>query len=296
MRITNQMVISTSLHDLNSTLTRLRDAQADLSTGKVIRKISDDPTRGVAAMSIRNELRRTEQRARTSEATQTVLQVADSALVSSLDILSRAKELTVRASNSGASDPTSRLAISSELTSIRDELLTIANTKHLDRSIFNGTAAGDAYDASTGSYLGNDATVVRDVAAATTMAANLTGEQIFGAQAGPAGDLFAVLDRLATAVAAGDQTAIEAEHLNLGTATTRVSSAAAEIGSRSARLEGIITRAGLDEANLRETLSSLEDTDFAEAIIATKTHENAYNAALQAAARVIPPSLVDYLR
>lgn len=296
MRVTNQMVVSSTLHDLNSSLTRLRDAQADLSTGKVIRRISDDPTLGVSAMTIRNDLRRSDQRSRTSEATQTVLRMADTALVSSLDILSRAKELTVRASNSGTSDPTVRLAISQELSSIRDELISVANTKHLDRPLFNGTAAGDAYDASTGAYLGNDASIARDVAAGTTIAANMTGEQIFGDQSSPTGDLFAVLERLSIAVANGDEAAIATEHLNLDDATTRVSSATAEIGSRSARLEGIQTRADVDRANLRETLSELEDTDLAEAIIATQTHENAYTAALQAAARVIPPSLVDYLR
>lgn len=295
MRITNQMVVQSTLSNLSSSLSRLQESQTDLSTGRVIRKMSDDPTRAVSAMTIRAELRRAEQRSRTSDATQSVLEIADTALVSSLDILTRAKELTVRASNSGLSDPTSRAAISAELSSIRDELIAVANTKHLDRPVFNGTAAGNAYD-TAGTYLGNSATIVRDVAAGTTITANLTGEQVFGAQSSPNGDLFAVLDRLSTAVANGDELAIDAEHINLDAATTRVSGAAAEIGSRAARLEGIQTRTSLDVANLRETLSSLEDADLAEAIIATKTHENAYNAALQAAARVIPPSLVDFLR
>lgn len=296
MRITNSMVLRSTMHDLNTALARLRDSQADLSTGKVLRAMSDDPARGLSAMTIRADLRRAEQRARTSGETQTVLDIADTALLSGLDIMSRAKELAVRASNSGAADATSRGAISAELASIREELVAIANTKHLGRPIFNGTAAGDAYDASTGAYLGNAATIVRDVAPGVSIAANMTGEQVFGTQAGPTGDLFAVIDRLATAVATGDAAAIAVEHSNLDAAATRLTAAAAEIGNRSARLQGVRARSERDEASLRETLSSLEDTDLAEAIMTSQANENAYTAALQAAARVLPPSLVDYLR
>jgi flagellar hook-associated protein 3 FlgL len=296
MRITNKMVVQSTLLDLNSSLTRLQDSQADLSSGRLIRKMSDDPARAVSAMTVRNELRRAERHARTADETQTSLQVTDTALLSGLDIMSRVKELAVRASNSGASDATSRAAISSELSSIREELLALANTKHLDRPIFNGTATGPAYDIATGAYLGNAATIVRDVAPDVSIAANITGEQVFGSQTAPGGDLFAVLDRLQTAITGNDPNAIALEHTRVDEAASRMRSAAAEIGSRSARLEGIQTRSSSDTASMRERLSAIEDVDLAEAIIATKTHETAYNAALQAAARVIPPSLLDYLR
>lgn len=290
------MLVQSTLHNLGTSLSRLQDSQTDLSTGRVIRKMSDDPAKALSALGIRNALRVADQRSRTSDVTTSVLQIADTALVSGLDIMSRAKELAVRASNTAASDTASRGAISAELSSIRDELIALANTKHLGRSIFNGTAGGEAYDPSTGAYQGNAANIMRDVAPGTTVVANMTGEQVFGSQAGPTGDLFAVIDRLSTAIAVGDDGSIAAEHANLDTAATRMTSAAAEVGSRTARLEGIRTRAAVDEDGLRETLSSLEDADLAEAIIATKAHENAYTAALQAAARVIPPSLLDYLR
>lgn len=296
MRVTNSMVVRTTLHDLDRSLSRLRDSQADLATGKEIRKVSDDPRRAMDALLLRGELRRSERHSRNAADAEDRLRLADAALVSGLDLLTRVKELTVRASNGGAADATSRAAISTELSAIRDELVTIANTEYLGRSIFNGTAAGKAYDPSTGAYLGNAATLNRDVAAGTTIAANITGEQVFGSQASPTGDMFAVLDRLSTAIAGGDATAIELEHANLDTATERLSAATAEVGSRAARLEGIRVRAADDEAGLRERLATTEDTDLAEALITMQADENAYTAALQAAARVITPSLLDYLR
>lgn len=296
MRITNNMAMQSTLYNLNTAVTRMRDTQTDLATGRVIRRMSDDPSRASSAMTIRADLRRFEQRARTADDTQTKLELADSALVSGLEMMSKAKELAVRAANTGLSDPTSRMAISQEISQLRESLLAVANTKHLDRSLFNGTAAGNAYDPATGAYLGNDATVSRDVAAGITMTANLTGEQIFGSQSSPAGDVFAVLDRLATAVSAGDDDAIATEHDHLDVAAGRLGSAASEIGARSARLEGIRNRALADESSMREILSKLEDTDLAEAIIRANANETAYNTALQAAAKVLPPSLLDYLR
>lgn len=295
MRVTTNMVVRSSLDDLNRSMLRLRDSQTDLSTGKVLQKVSDDPLRAMDSLKIRGELRRSEQRARTADDTQTRLRMADTALVSGLDLLTRAKELAVRASNSGVADPAARAAIAVEMSAIRDEMLAVANTEYLGRSIFNGTAAGQAYDPSTGAYLGNAATINRDVSDGITIAANITGEQVFGAQASPTGDMFAVLDRLATSIAAGDQAAIEAEHANLDTATEQLQAATAEVGSRAARLDGIRTRASADEAGLRERLSLTEDVDLAEALISMQADENAYNAALQATARVLTPSLLDYL-
>lgn len=296
MRVTTNMAIRSSMHDLTRAMTRLRAGQADLATGKVLRTVSDDPLRAMDALNIRGELRRTEQRARVADDARARLAMADDALVSSLDLMARAKELTVRASSSGVADGPTRAAIATELTALRAELLRIANTEHLGRPIFNGTAAGPAYDADTGAYLGNAAAIHRDVAAGTTVVTNLTGEQVFGAQGGPAGDLFAVIERLATAVTAGDQPAIEIEHANLDAATERLQVATAEIGSRAAGLERIRARAAAGEAGLRERLSVTEDVDLAEALVGVQADEQAYQAALQATARVLAPSLLDFLR
>lgn len=295
-RVTNSMTTRTTLRDLNMSLGRLQERQADLSTGRVIRKVSDDPTAALDAMAIRNELRRADQRSRSLDDAQAWLQTADTALVSGLDMLTRVKELAVRASNIGASDPTGQFAMATEIAGLRDELLAIANTRYLERPVFNGTAEGAAYNSATGVYNGNSAVVQREVAPGTVMPVNMTGEQVFGAQAGVDGDLFAVLDRLQTAIQASNPSAIAQEHANLDTATKRLASAAAEIGTRAGRIDNLRTRAAADELSMRERLSGLEDSDLAKSLLEVKASENSYQAALQAAARVLPVSLLDYLR
>lgn len=296
MRVTNSMVLASTLRDLNGSLSRLQDAQTTLTTGRVVRSPSDDPTQASMAMKIRAQIRRAEQRDRNLLDARGWLGAADSALTTGLDRLGRVKELAVQASNTGALNQSARSALASEISSIRDELLALANSEYIDRPLFNGTVEGRAYDPATGAYLGNDAAVRREVAAGNVVAVNTTGEEVFGSQSAPEGDLFAVLDRLSAAIAAGDATAIAVEHDHLDAGRERIAQVVGQLGSRAARLETIEARNATELVELRGSLSQIEDADLAEALIGVKTRENAYNAALTAAAKVIPPSLVDYLR
>ena len=215
MRVTTSMMVRSTLRDLSSSLGRLQATQTRLSTGKQLTKASDDPTVAADAMSLRRQLERSSQRTRALNDADGWLGAADSALTAGLDRLARAKEIAVRAANTGAlPDANARLALATEIRSIREDLIGLANSTVGGRSIFNGTATGPAYDAA-GTYLGNTASVVRDVAPKTTVAVNLTGPQIFGVGGGPVGNVFEVLDRLANAVAAGDSSAIATEHANL---------------------------------------------------------------------------------
>lgn len=295
MRVTNSMVLSSTLHDLNRSLERLQRNQVELATGRRINKVSDDPTGASSAMTIRSQIRRAEQHQRSATDTQGWLGTADTAIVSGLDVMNRLEELAVRAGNDGVANASTRAALATEVGHLRDELLSLANTEYLDRPIFNGTAAGVAYD-TTGTYLGNDAAVTREIGPGTTMTVNVTGPDVFGDPTAPQGDVFAVLDRLEAAILAGDSSAVAAEHDHLDAARDTMLSAAAQIGVRGARLDSVRSRLATDEVTIREALSQIEDTDLAEALIGVKVSENAYTAALQAAGKVLPPSLVDFMR
>lgn len=295
MRVTNSMVMTATLTDLNRSLSRLQDSQTTLSSGRVLNRASDDPGGASSAMLLRSQIRRSEQYTRSRDDAAGWLGAADNVLVSGMDIMSRLKSVVVAAGNTGSGDSQTRQTLANEIGHLREELLTIANTQHLGRPVFGGTAGGDAYDAA-GTYLGDDASVQREIAAGTTITVNITGQSVFGDQTAPEGDLFAILDRMQTAVAAGDNSALATEHALFDDKAELFSSAAADVGSRAARVDRVAGRAELAEENLRVALSEVEDADIAEALISVKANENAYNAALSAAAKVLPPSLLDYMR
>lgn len=296
MRVTSSMSLRNTMRELSTSLERLQTSQRKLSTGKAIERVSDDPRAATDVMAIRGEIARHDQMARTADDTQSRLAVADNTLLGVSNSMNRLKELAVRAANTGANDATSRAALSQEVRAMREQLLGEANTEYLGRPIFGGTAAGPAYDTATGTFDGNTTVEARTVADGVRVASNVTGIQAFGDPSSATGDVFAVLDRLATAIDSGDTAAIAAEHLNLDQASTRVGSALAEVGQRAAQLEEIDLRAALRREGLVERLSSIEDVDLAATVIDVTTLETAHEAALAAAARAMPPSLSQYLR
>jgi flagellar hook-associated protein 3 FlgL len=78
--------------------------------------------------------------------------------------------------------------------------------------------------------------------------------------------------------------------------TSVVSAATVEIGTRSARLTEAKSRAEDNKLLLISQLSEVEDVDIVDALITAKAQENSYQASLQVAAKILPPSLLDYLR
>jgi len=290
------MMVNSTLRDLSSSLRRLQTTQTRLSTGKQLTRASDDPTAAANALTLRGQKARNTQRERSLLDAQGWLDTADATLSNGLDRLVRAKEIIVRASSSGGlADPSARSGLATEIRSIRDDLLALANTKYGGRSLFNGTASGDAYSA-VGLYQGNDAKVMRDVAPSTNLQVNITGPEIFGTEGGSVGNMFQVLDRLASAIESGDGAAIATEHANLSAATERMSSATVDIGSRAARVLDVKARAEDEKLRLTTQLSTIEDVDVVDALVRSKAQETAYQAALQVTAKILPPSLLDYLR
>ena len=70
----------------------------------------------------------------------------------------------------------------------------------------------------------------------------------------------------------------------------------AEIGGRQRRLELLEARYAQDALNYEQMRSDAEDADMAEVIMYLKMAETVYQAALSAGARIIQPTLMDFLR
>ncbi len=128
---------------------------------------------------------------------------------------------------------------------------------------------------------------------------NVTGPEVFGADGDPA-QLFRVLDALATAVADEDpaarQAALDAGLVRLDTAVGRIVDRLGELGARSNRLATMRSAAEGQLITLSQNLSEVEDIDLPRTIVDLQLQEVAYKAALGATARVVQPSLLDFLR
>lgn len=275
----------------------LLDAQQQATTGRRINKVSDNPADAVSSLNHRAALRRTEQFTRNAEEASTWLNTGDAALAEVQDRLGAVRTLLVQA-NSGANDSTSRAALADQIRSMRQSIIQSANTTKGGRPIFAGNAGVSvAYD-NNGVYQGDAGAVNLPITEGVTMQVNRTGPDIFGTtNADPLqGDVFQLLDSLANSVQNGDTAAVSNGITLVDAATRRVSTAQVQIGTSASQLADLTNSLEDSKVALKGSISNLEDVDLAEAIINLKTREAAYQASLQATAKVIQPSLLDFLR
>jgi flagellar hook-associated protein 3 FlgL len=219
------------------------------------------------------------------------LHLADASLISIVDQLHRVRDLAVQGRNA-TSDSAAREAFAMEIDRIRDSVIGLANTKHLDRAIFAGNAAGGvAYDAG-GNYVGTSGTVDRTVAPGVRVQVNVNGDEVFGA---PGDDVFTALSRISHALRT-DPSQLNTDVTNLDTRIQGIENSQASIGARTRRLETMKDRNDTDGITLKQSLSQVEDADLAQVTLELQMQQVAYQAALSTTAKVIQPSLVDFLR
>jgi flagellar hook-associated protein 3 FlgL len=302
VRITQRAIAQTSLQGLNGNLAAIGRLQEQLTSGKVLNKPSDSPTGTNRAMQTRRDIDSVMQQARNISDGKGFLDGADKALQTMLAQTRRVRDLTVQAANVGATSETSRQAIATEVASIRQSLLGVANLAIQGQPIFGGATAGTkAYDEVTGAYVGVGGAggigvipLTRRVSDSEAIRIEITGPEAFGDPA--TGDLFAVVKGIADDVVAGDP-AVLAEHLKaLDGAITSMLTAAADLGIRSARLESA-EEINLDrQLTLQAALTEVEDVDLPRTIMELQMQQTGYEAALSATAKAIQPTLVDFLR
>lgn len=296
-RVTQRSVSATMLGGLQANLRRMQDLQQQLSSGKRLTRPSDDPVDTSAAMQLRSELRRTEQHVRNADDGLAWLGTTDSVLTRSSELAGRARTLVLAGLND-TNGPESRAALAAEVRALRSALLDAANTRYLDRPVLAGTAlTGEAY-AADGSYRGDGGTVSRTVAPGTPVPVGTTGPEVYGAD-GADDQLFAVLERLAASLETGGPTMHDDLDRDLGrldSALDRLTTALGLVGARTNRVEAVRAAASDGALALKGSLATTEDIDLAKTIVDLQMQEVAYNAALGATARVVQPSLVDFLR
>ncbi len=294
-RVTQSMLTDRSLSHLQGSLTRLAEIQEHLSTGRVLNRPSDNPADAATAMRLRSGISAEQQYARNAQDGLGWLNTIDSTLQGTNNQLRRARDLALQGAN-GATSPAAREALAAEVDQIRAGLVSAANTGYLGRPVFGGTTAGTvAYADAAGvaTYAGDGNPVNRTVAEGVAVDVQLDGRAAFGAD----GDnVFDHLTALAAALRSGDVAAVSSSIDVIAADSDRVSTVLADVGTRTLRIEQAATRAADAELTLTNALSEIENTDLPQAMVELQMQEVAYQAALAATARVLQPSLLDFLQ
>ncbi|MBU4475936.1 flagellar hook-associated protein FlgL, partial [Pseudodesulfovibrio aespoeensis] len=146
MRVSQQMLFSRYIHNLNTSLTSLLDLNTQAQTQKKINKPSDDPTGMTRILDHRDTLRSLEQYSENISTAKGWLGASDEALRQISTLITRAKELAGQAAT-GTVSGDNREQVSYELRSIFEQMVGLANSEFEGKSLYAGQKVdGNAYE------------------------------------------------------------------------------------------------------------------------------------------------------
>jgi flagellar hook-associated protein 3 FlgL len=224
-----------------------------------------------------------------------LLQTADSTLNSVVTALQRAISLGVEGANGTLSD-SDRAAVASELTGIKQQLLSLANTAYQGEFIFSGTSTvqpfvADATSPSGVTYKGNAGINHVEVGQNYSLQINQAGSQLFTSTSG---NVFQSISDLINAL----QT-----NTNIGSAVSAVSDAYSHITSQRVfygnalnQLQAQQNYLNAEKVDLATAANFISATDMAATSTAFTQSQLAIQADLAAMSRISQASLFDYLK
>jgi len=182
MRSSTTQIYQQSLASMQQESLAVANAQNQVSSGLKWQTAGTDPAAFASAQGFDQMVAANAQYTSNAQSAQTRLQLSESAIGSSVDVIQQAQQLALQANTASQSD-TSRAALAQQLSSLRDQLVSLANSSDgQGRYLFGGTADAQppfSWNGSNASYSGNTATTTQQVGSERYVAQNDPGSSIF---------------------------------------------------------------------------------------------------------------------
>ena len=282
--------------DMQQSQVSLNTALQQVSTGKRVTLPSDDPFASAAMVQNTIETGNVDQYTQNVSSVLLTLQSSDSALSSVVTSLTKAVTLGTEGAN-GTNSAVNLQALATQVQGILTSVVSQANTSVGGSYLFGGTSTATPYTADPTSptgytYNGNNGINSVAIGDQTNVQVNIPGSQIF---TDPSNNVLASLSSLATALQSGTSA-------DIATATSAITSAIGFIGQQRVIYGNSESQVNAQETNLQQdtvTLASQENNligvDEATAAVNLSQAETNNSAALAAAAKVLPNTLLNYL-
>ncbi len=305
MRITNNIITYNFLTSLNKSLARQNAVQEQLSDGKAIHRPSDNPIKAIRSLRFNTSLGQNEQFTQNLKDAQSWMETTDSAMQDLSSVMISIKELVVRASN-GTNPQEAVQTAGKSLDNLINQIVTLGNTKLGDRYVFAGQ------NDKTQPYVRNDTEpyftysgdnekismpIQPGIASPAQDSVNLTGLEVFGAGGTEIlNQLMDIRKHLDSGTPEDQRWLTEVGLEYIDQAHDSMLQKHTEMGTRMASYEMALNMLQGQNVVITEEVSANEDLDVARAIIDFQTNQNVYKAALSVGSRIMPVSLVDFLR
>lgn len=305
MRVTLSQILDQFQTGISNDYQNLARTQQELASGQVISKPSDDP-QGVIialqAMRAQSMQMATDQYTRNTQYAQQWLDVSGTSLQQLAQTIARARDLGLQGRNSTLSSGDFN-ALSTEVDGLVQQAIQIGNSNYGGTYLFAGTnnmqppfQADSATNATTVTYSGNDGSISTQTNLAQMPANNIPGDQLFN-------PVFSALIELRDSLNSQDMQNGDSNGAggSIGDAITKLDAAFQNVTASQAQL-GVLsnnmttTLDRLSQQSLDASkLASVNNVDVAQAATDLAQQQAAYQAALNAGAKIAQISLLDFL-
>ena len=324
MRITNASMVRSHLYDTQNNLTNMSKINQQISTGKVINTVSDDPHKAITLMNINNEIKYTEQYNYNIDESVGWMNTTDGALDNVGNLLGEIKETILKVGN-GTYSQNEMKSLNEDMNEKIKQLADTLNSTHGGKYLFGGSSVDDApitvienpdgtvklefSKDKNGQTIPNTDDLKADISSGINIDYNISVGEILNIKDGN-GNTVNLLDEinnlstLMNDIANGDeQTAAKAKETLLNdtkgkidTLFDHVVNERTSLGVRVSTAEKIKELNDEDILNIQDVLSKTQDTDVVEKFIELKSAEMIYQASIQVGAKLIQPTILDYIR
>lgn len=331
MRVTNTMMTNSFLRDIRGNLTTLSKLNSQLSSGKQFNRASESPIKAARSIQLRADINANEQYNANIKDTINYLDTTDTALDQVNNVFQRIRELMVSSGNASyGSDE--KNAIRDEINEKISEVAQILNTSFDGKYVFGGTKSSSKplkvmEDPATGSnvihlngkngetlnlnsqdysiqnqigMIGANLSV--EISKGVTVDYNVSAMDVlmYKDESGKDVNVMNLFKDISSNLVSDDpikqQMVVEENLAAMDTVITNLSTTRSKVGALQNRMDSALEQNQAENINMTEILSGNEDIDFAEKTMEVAMAQTIYMAALQTSAKVIQPTLMDYLR
>ena len=306
MQISTTYLFERASTQMSNATNALSKSQAQIATGKQVLNASDAPDQAAAIARLQATIGRQDSYNKALDTLQGRLDLESTTLSSASDVLVRIKELTVQANN-GTQGTISRTAIATEIKGLRDQLLSLANTRDTTGNyIFSGSkVATPAFQANAQgavSYSGDQTRMNIAIGDQRALPLNRPGSDAFVRvvrtdQQGNASGVgfFQSLDDLITSMKSNDSAGMQRGLKEVDALHGGIVLAQADAGTSMKVIEQQGTILGDTNITLKSALSKAQDLDMTTAITDMQKQMTALEAAQSSFAKISQLSLFKYL-
>jgi flagellar hook-associated protein 3 FlgL len=284
------MMFQSALRDIRARLSSLSNAQDEATTLRRIRTMSDNPVDATQVVRIDSNLRDIEQYRRNSASARTRLNVEDVVLTTMRDLMQKARTLAASVEGLPSTDPT-RISAYGEIGQIRDQLVSLGNTKVGNEYIFGGGRTDSPPFLSDGTYLGDSTVRQAEVDDGVRVNTVHSGDQGMSTA-------LAAMNVLAASLAPnapGGANTIQSPTSNVADAERLLLQLQAETGSRLRELDNAESHLTRRANTLMDRQEAIRDTNPAESLLKLQTAQTALERAYAVVGKVLSTNLLDYL-